>query len=372
MNSVIKAKRAEIKLGDFVLEIFQLPNGDYRLSQSQVAEIVEKNEINARRFLTSKSPEVLPFKGLTLDTFEVGDERTRIKGVPILLAIAFWTKEAVANNSVASRLLGACAAESIEKRADEAFGIHRHQEEYDEKFKKNFEELKLVVSELESLEREAELSQVIDDEVYDVVETLLQTELKFPIHGWDENKIRDELANLGARTDKWKLKIEDELEFEFAGKREYSYPDLTSTVFSGTVGANELEYQVVFIFECKNPIVTISDVKECIYDRAYLEAARRKHKTDHVFLFMVAPYGGVPLVYQYIKRKLAPDDSGYVRVLTVKQLANFLRDQVTVTNSYKKSEITKRFRELLGYPIHFAVEGFQKQLFSKRSEKRKR
>ncbi|MGG6270932.1 hypothetical protein ACQ4M3_42110 [Leptolyngbya sp. AN03gr2] len=89
-------------------------------------------------------------------------------------------------------------------------------------------------------------------------------------------------------------------------------------------------------------------------------------------MFTVAPYGGVPLVYQYIKRKLAPDDMDYVRVLTVKQLANFLKSQVAVANSYKKSKITKRFRELLGYPIHFAVEGFQKDLFSKQSKKGKK
>jgi len=58
--------------------------------------------------------------------------------------------------------------------------------------------------------------------------------------------------------------------------------------------------------------------------------------------------------------------------LTVKQLANFLKDQVTIANPYKKGEISKRFRELLGYPIHFAVEGFQKELLSKRSRKGKK
>lgn len=372
MSETVRAKRAEIELGDFTLEVFQLPNGDYRLSQSQVAEIVEKDETLVRRFSTSKSPEALPYKGLTLGYFDVEDERTRVKGVPIDLAVAFWTKEAVAKNAVAARLLGACAIESLEKRADKAFGIHRTDADYNDRLKRNFEDLKLIVSELEYLERYSEDSQVFDSETYDLMEPILQTELKYPVCGMSENEIRDELAILSNRTDQWKLKIEDELEFIFEGQREYSYPDLTSGVFSATIetiDSKGLERHVVFIFECKNPIIGISDIKECLYDRKYLEAARAKYKTEHVFLFMVAPYGGVPLAHQYVKHRLSPDDVGYVRILRVKQLAQFLKEQVIVTNPQKKGEITKRFRELLNYPIQLAPMGFQKPSSQKRSKK---
>ncbi|MEM9769990.1 MAG: hypothetical protein AAF889_00040 [Cyanobacteria bacterium P01_D01_bin.73] len=49
-----KAKRATIQLGDRELEVFQLPDGSYRLSQSQVAEAVEKPEANFPDFLGKK------------------------------------------------------------------------------------------------------------------------------------------------------------------------------------------------------------------------------------------------------------------------------------------------------------------------------
>ncbi len=42
-----------------------LPNGEYVLSQTQVAEAVEKDESSIRQFGKSKSPEALPYKDYT-------------------------------------------------------------------------------------------------------------------------------------------------------------------------------------------------------------------------------------------------------------------------------------------------------------------
>ena len=50
---------------DNPLEVFQLPSGEYKLSQTQVAEAIGGLEANVRRFLASKSPEALPYKGFT-------------------------------------------------------------------------------------------------------------------------------------------------------------------------------------------------------------------------------------------------------------------------------------------------------------------
>lgn len=49
-----KAKRATLNLGDRALEVFQLNDGAYQLSQAQVAKAVNKPRRNASVFLQSK------------------------------------------------------------------------------------------------------------------------------------------------------------------------------------------------------------------------------------------------------------------------------------------------------------------------------
>ncbi len=167
-----------------------------------------------------------------------------------------------------------------------------------------------------------------------------------------EDEFRNDLASLSSKTKRWKLKIEDELEFVFEDTKEYSYPDLTSDVFLFcSADLDGVQQKVIFIFECKNPITTSSHIKECIYDRKYLEIAREKYETEHTFLFFVAPLGGEPSAFSYAAKRLAPDDEGYVHIITVKKRAEFLKSQIDVTNPGKKSEITKLYRKLLNYPM---------------------
>jgi hypothetical protein len=140
MNNPIKATRAAIELGDIPIEVFMLPSGVYRLSELQATEIVDKTNGYIRDFLKGKSLEALPWKGYTAEKIAIekdhdGRGSSRISAIPIELAVAFWTKEAVAGNSKAARLLGACAAESIERRADAAFGIQRDEAERQDRMK---------------------------------------------------------------------------------------------------------------------------------------------------------------------------------------------------------------------------------------------
>lgn len=55
MTDPIKATRATIPIGSIEVDGFQLPDGTYRMSQTQAAECVGRPEINARRFLSSKA-----------------------------------------------------------------------------------------------------------------------------------------------------------------------------------------------------------------------------------------------------------------------------------------------------------------------------
>ncbi len=143
-SNTARAKRTVIQLGNILLEVFLLENGQYRLSQTQVAEAVGKGELSVRQFCRSNSPEALPYKGYTpvkmaVEKDHQGRGGTRINAIPIDLAAAYWTKEAVAGNAIAARLLGACAAESIERRADAQFGIDRREEERNQRLQLRIE-----------------------------------------------------------------------------------------------------------------------------------------------------------------------------------------------------------------------------------------
>ena len=351
MSDTVRAKRAEIKLGDETIEVFQLPNGNYTLSQTQVAKVVGKSEDSFRRFLKSPQFKIFAFSH-ELDTKRllVEGNNQSINPIPIRIAIKYWVKETLAKNESAAKLISACAEESIQRRADSVFGISRTEDQYNKLLKNNFRGLQSFSKEFADLDAHSLSSEIFSDQTYDSIRPLLRGNLRYPINGMTEDEFRDDLASLSSRTTKWKLKIEDELEFEFDDKREYSYPDLTSEAFLCSADLDGSQQKVVFLFECKNPIVTISHVKECLYDRKYLEAAREKYDTPHIFLFFVAPYGGEPTLFRYMHGgRLSPDDLAYIRIITVKDMAIFLKSQIEINNPVKKAEITKLYQKLLNY-----------------------
>jgi hypothetical protein len=132
MTNIVTAKREIIQLGDIPLDVFQLPDASYRLSREGTASAVNKPRNNVLRFLNSSANLALPFKGLSDYTTKVEGERARINLVPFNLAIAYWTKEALAGNMQAVALLAACAQEALERRADAAFGAIKTEEERNE------------------------------------------------------------------------------------------------------------------------------------------------------------------------------------------------------------------------------------------------
>jgi hypothetical protein len=134
-NSTVRATRASIELGNIPLEVFQLPSGAYRLSQTLSTAAVDKDEISFRNFLKGKSPEALPFKDFKAEKWAVEGSNGKANLVSIEVAVAYWTKEAITGNAKAARILGACAIEAIERRADRAFGVERGEVERQEQMK---------------------------------------------------------------------------------------------------------------------------------------------------------------------------------------------------------------------------------------------
>ena len=58
-----KAKKATFKLGSLVLDGYQLPDGSYRMSATQVAKALNKHHKSVGEFLEGNSPQALPHKG---------------------------------------------------------------------------------------------------------------------------------------------------------------------------------------------------------------------------------------------------------------------------------------------------------------------
>ena len=55
MSESVRAVRTSVQIGSLTVDGFMLPDGSYRMSQTQATECVGKPEINARRFLDSKA-----------------------------------------------------------------------------------------------------------------------------------------------------------------------------------------------------------------------------------------------------------------------------------------------------------------------------
>jgi hypothetical protein len=130
MTTGDKAKRTTVAIGSLSVDGFQMPDGSYRMSQTQAAECIGKPEINARRFLDSRGIKALRGEGYTPDTIEVdspeqGRGQTRFNALPLDVVSAYWLWEASKGNQQSIALCYALMAETLERRFDAAFGMER-------------------------------------------------------------------------------------------------------------------------------------------------------------------------------------------------------------------------------------------------------
>ena len=138
----VKAISATILLGTIGLQVYQLPDGGYKVDAIGVMGAVDKQKQSLTRFINGKSPLALPFSGYNFTkvaSIPVEGNAQLIKPIPILLATAYWLNQANKGNQRAQALVQASMAESIERRADAAFTIKRTEREYNVRFDKSFE-----------------------------------------------------------------------------------------------------------------------------------------------------------------------------------------------------------------------------------------
>ncbi len=129
-----RAERRTIYLGDIPLEVAMLPNGDYCLSQTQVAGAIDKLQASIIQFIRSKYFKVNWSEGCELFNFsEVYLEGVNkpIKPISIKVACLYWQKWAAAGNERARILTLALLDQTLSERADREFGIYRSDEARD-------------------------------------------------------------------------------------------------------------------------------------------------------------------------------------------------------------------------------------------------
>lgn len=142
-----KATRATVQIGSLTVDGFMLPDGAYRMSQTQAADCVGKPEINARRFLDSKAIKALLGAGYTPDTVEIEPDPDQLRGqsrfnaLPLEVVTAYWLNQATQGNPQALSLVWALLTESLERRFDAAFGVTRSESERNDRLSGRIQQL---------------------------------------------------------------------------------------------------------------------------------------------------------------------------------------------------------------------------------------
>lgn len=128
----MKARRTVVNFCGFDLDCFQLPNGEYALSRTQLGASCDKPDNSVLRWLEGNSPEAASANGsmFLLDTIELEDNPTSIKPATFKLAVLYWTYQARQGNTKAQAYLAASAEETLTRLADEAFGIVKSDQKY--------------------------------------------------------------------------------------------------------------------------------------------------------------------------------------------------------------------------------------------------
>jgi hypothetical protein len=158
MTKSIKATRASVQIGALEVDGFMLPDGSYRMSQTQVAEAVGLSRRNVSDFLRSKAIKALLGEGYTgtiLEREEIEIEpepgkrgQSRFMAMPLEIVSAYWQWQSHRGNKKALALCIALMTETLERRFDAAFGVTRTEQERNERLLERIRQIETELSKL--------------------------------------------------------------------------------------------------------------------------------------------------------------------------------------------------------------------------------
>lgn len=149
MTTEFKATRATVTIGSLEVDGFMLPDGTYRMSQTQAAEMVGLTERNTRDFLRGKAvksllgEDYIPAKieKITVETEGKYTGNPNINALPLDVVSVYWFYQALRGNKLAIPLCVALITESLERRFDNAFGVIRSESERDQRLSDRLQRL---------------------------------------------------------------------------------------------------------------------------------------------------------------------------------------------------------------------------------------
>lgn len=101
----MKARKSTVNYNGIEIEVYQLPNGEYHLSKTQVGLAIEKDHKSLGRFIEGTSPEALPYKGFKFTNIEIENTNLKVNGVSLNMAYDFWMYCANRKNLKAQELI---------------------------------------------------------------------------------------------------------------------------------------------------------------------------------------------------------------------------------------------------------------------------
>ena len=152
-ESSVRATRAIVQIGSLTVDGFMLPDGSYRMSQTQAAECVGLKVQNISDFLRSKAFKALAGEGYTpqISEIEPAEEQlrgqARINALPLAVVRKYWLWQSHRGNKQALALVDALMAETLERRFDEAFNVTRTETERNELLSQRVQELERDIRE---------------------------------------------------------------------------------------------------------------------------------------------------------------------------------------------------------------------------------
>jgi hypothetical protein len=154
MTDAVKATRASVSLGNLTIDGFMLPDGSYRMSQTQAAECIGLGVQNASDFLRSKAFRSLTGGDYTAQIFEieadVSQQRgsSRINALPLEVVAVYWAWQSARGNKAALPLVIALMSESLERRFDVAFNVQRSESEWNDRLNDRIQTLERDLAQL--------------------------------------------------------------------------------------------------------------------------------------------------------------------------------------------------------------------------------
>lgn len=137
-STTVKAIRATILLGDIELDVFQLPDSSYVINSTDIAEAINIHHARVAEICATKQAQKLI--GTRFEAADFSPNKLKcsdsgnISGYSTDVAYFIWQYEATKGNQLAESLVFSTGVEALERRADQAFGVLRTEQERNQGF----------------------------------------------------------------------------------------------------------------------------------------------------------------------------------------------------------------------------------------------